>query len=137
MKYLVDADVLSEPTKPEPSRAALAWLRGHEPDLLLSAVTMGEVRYGVLLLPKGRRRRNLERWLASGLARFPVVDFDEAVSQVWAELLAELRRNGTPMPVTDSLVAATAVRHGLVVATNNIDHFSRTGVELINPFDQP
>ena len=62
MKYLVDANVLSEPTKPIPDPRVVAWLRAHEPDLAVDPVILGELRFGILILPKGRKRTTLERW---------------------------------------------------------------------------
>ena len=135
MKYLVDADVLSEPTKPHPSDSVLAWLRKHEPALVLSAVTLGELRYGILSLPSGKKRTRLLKWFETGIERFPSLDFDPAVAAVWAELLAKLKRNGKAMPIKDSLIAATALRHGLSVCTRNASDFQHAGVKLVNPFD--
>ena len=62
MKYLVDANVLSEPTKPEPDARVVAWLRAHERDIAVDPVILGELRFGILVLPKGRKRSALERW---------------------------------------------------------------------------
>ena len=66
MKYLVDANVLSEPTKPTPDSRVLAWLRAHEPDIAVDPVILGELRFGILILPKGRKRTALERWFTRG-----------------------------------------------------------------------
>jgi len=60
VKYLVDANVLSELTKPTPEDRVVAWLRGHEPDLVVDPIILGELEYGILLLPAGRRRKLLE-----------------------------------------------------------------------------
>jgi predicted nucleic acid-binding protein len=62
VKYLVDASVLSEPTKPSPDSRVVAWLRAHEPDIAVDPVILGELRFGILTLPKGRKRTALERW---------------------------------------------------------------------------
>jgi predicted nucleic acid-binding protein len=56
VKYLVDANVLSEPTKPAPDPRVVAWLRAHEPDIAVDPVILGELRFGILILPKGRKR---------------------------------------------------------------------------------
>lgn len=135
MNYLVDADVLSEPTKPQPNGAVVAWLRREQAGLVLSAVTLGELRYGILKLPAGRKRTRLMKWFDAGVARFPTLDFDASVAQAWADLLAKLRRSGQVMPTKDSLVAATALRHGLTIATRNTKDYLNSGVSLVNPFD--
>lgn len=69
MTFLVDANVLSEPTRPAPDTGVLAWLRQHERDLVVDPVIVGELRFGILLLPKGRKRARLERWFESGIER--------------------------------------------------------------------
>src|SRR5438128_1806682 len=67
MTYLVDANVLSEATKPDPVRRVLNWLREHERELVVDPIVLGEIRFGILLLAAGKRRRRLERWFASGV----------------------------------------------------------------------
>ncbi len=69
MKYLVDANVLGEPTKPTPDPRVVAWLRAHEPEIAVDPVILGELRFGILILPKGRRRAALERWFDAGVGR--------------------------------------------------------------------
>ena len=68
MKYLVDANVLSEPTKPTPDPRVVGWLRAHEPDIAVDPVILGELRFGILILPKGRKRAALERWFDAGVS---------------------------------------------------------------------
>ena len=134
MRFLVDANVLSEPTRPVPDPRVLAWLRVHESELAVNPVILGELEYGILLLPPGRRRKRLEQWFSEGMRRLRVVDLDAATASVWARLLAALKRRGQAMPVKDSLIAATALAHGLVVATRNVTDFRHAGVEVCDPF---
>jgi hypothetical protein len=134
VKYLVDANVLSEPTKPVPNPKVVDWLRDHERDLAVDPVILGEVRFGVLLLPRGRRRASLERWFEIGIRRLHCLPWDAATGLRWAELLARLRASGRAMPIKDSLIAATALVHGLVVATHNRADFEKSGVRLVDPF---
>ena len=134
MKYLVDANVLSEPTKTAPNAAVVAWLRSNERQIAVDAIILGEVRFGILLLPKGRRRTRLEQWFAEGVQRVNCVPFDAQTGLRWAELLARLRSSGRAMPIKDSLIAATALVHGLVVATRNRADFEKAGVKIVDPF---
>ena len=134
MKYLVDANVLSEPTKPTPDPRVLEWLRAHEPDLVVDPVILGELRFGILILPKGRKRAALERWFHEGVGRLQCLSWDADTGLKWAELLARLRTSGKAMPIKDSLIAATAVVHGLAVATRNRGDFVNAGVRIVNPF---
>lgn len=134
MKFLVDADVLSEPTKPAPNQRAVDWLRQHERDLAISSIVLGELEFGILLLPAGRRRTRLQQWFVQGVQKLRTLDFDTQAAAEWARLLARLRKKGHAMPVKDSLIAATALAQGLTVATRNTSDFRNSGVPLFDPF---
>lgn len=133
MKYLVDANVLSEATKAAPDSRVVEWLRRNERQLVVDPVVLGEVRFGILLLPRGARRSRLERWFDQGVGRMDCLPWDSAVGLRWAQLLADLRRRGRPMPVKDSLIAATALTHDLTVATLNPRDFESASVPLADP----
>jgi toxin FitB len=132
---LVDANVLSEPTKPAPETSVVQWLRDHEAELAIHSIVLGELEYGILLLPAGRRRKRLQEWFAAGAQRLRVLDFDAESAAVWARLLARLKKKGQPMSVKDSLIAATALAHDLAVATRNVADFRPAGLRLVNPFE--
>ena len=134
MKYLVDANVLSEPTKPVPDSRVVAWLREHESDIAVDPVILGELRFGILILPRGRKRTALERWFNVGAGRLHCLPWDAETGLKWAELLARLRIAGKAMPIKDSFIAATAVVHGLAVATRNRAGFVNAGVRVVDPF---
>ena len=136
VKFLVDANVLSEPTKPQPDARVVEWLRKHDEQLAVSPIILGELEYGILLLPAGRRRTRLVEWFQRGIRRVNVIDLDTATATTWAKLLAELKRKGRAMPIKDSLIAATARQHNLTVATRNITDYRHAGVPTVNPFDQ-
>lgn len=133
--YLVDANVLSEATKADPDPNAMSWLAEHETDIVVNPVIVGELRYGIDVLPRGRRRSRLMAWFDGGVGRLDCVELDAATGIRWAQLLVELRAAGTPMPVKDSLIAATALQHGLTVATHNRADFRRSRVLLVDPFE--
>jgi predicted nucleic acid-binding protein len=132
--YLVDAIVLSEPTKPSPDPGVIAWLRHHERDIVVDPIVLGEVRFGILLLPKGKRRTGLERWFDAGVRRVRCLPWEAETGLRWAALVAHLRASGRAMPIKDSLIAATALVHGLVVATRNRADFDKAGVQIVDPF---
>jgi toxin FitB len=134
VKYLVDANVLSEPTRPAPDLRVVEWLRRNERDIAVDPVILGEVRFGILLLQKGRRRANLERWFDAGVQRLHCLPWEAETGLRWAELLARLRTAGRAMPIKDSLIAATALVHGLTVATRNRADFENAGVKIVDPF---
>lgn len=136
MTFLVDANVLSEPTRSDPNPHVVNWLRQHESDLAVDPVVIGEVRFGILLLPKGKRRKGLERWFDAGVRRLHCIPWDAETGLRWAELLAVLRASGRAMPIKDSLIAATALVHGLTVVTRNRADFVKAGVKIVDPFQQ-
>jgi len=134
MKYLVDANVLSEPTKPVPNPAVVEWLRQHEREIAVDPVILGEVRFGILLLGKGKRRTRLEQWFDAGVGRLHCLPWDAQTGLRWAQLLAHLRATGRAMPIKDSLIAATALVYGLAVVTRDLADFANAGVGLLDPF---
>ena len=135
MKFLVDANVLSEPTRVEPSARVVDWLRQHERELAVDPIVLGELRYGILLLARGRKRTRLEQWFEDGIARITCLPWDAATGLRWAQLLADLRARGQAMPIKDSMIAATALRHELAVVTRNRHDFEKATPDVVNPFD--
>lgn len=133
MRVLVDANVLSEATKPEPDPRVLEWLRRNERSLAVDPIILGEVRFGILLLAPGTRRTELEHWFEQGVGRIQCLPWDSAVGLRWAQLLADLRRRGRPMSIKDSLIAATALAHDLELATLNLRDFEQAKLKLVDP----
>lgn len=133
MTQLVDANVLSEATKADPDPRVIAWLRDNERSLVVDPIILGEVRFGILLLGPGKRRRELEEWFDQGVGRMQCLPWDSMVGIRWAQLLADLRRRGRPMSVKDSLIAATALAHDLPLATLDRRDFEPAGVRLVAP----
>lgn len=134
VRYLVDANVLSEPTRPAPDRRVVDWLRQNEPDIAVDPVILGELRFGILLLRRGRKRAELERWFDVGVARLHCLPWEAETGLRWAQLLANLRACGRAMPIKDSLIAASALVHDLIVVTRNRADFDNAGVRIIDPF---
>ena len=135
MIYLVDANVLSEPTKPTANRKVIAWLTANEARLVVDPIILGELRIGILALPKGRKREKLEEWFETLVEAIDCLPWDATVSRRWAALVVELKRKGLTVPLLDGMIAATALQHDLVVATSNTRDFTKTGVKTIDPFE--
>jgi toxin FitB len=133
--FLVDANVLSEATRPAPEPKVLDWLARHEREIAVDPIILGEIRFGIFLLPAGKRRARLERWFQEGVERIHCLAWEAPTGLRWARLLAELRSSGQSMPIKDSLIAATALVHGLAVVTRNRRDFAKAGVEIVDPFD--
>lgn len=134
MRFLVDADVLSEVTKTDPAAGVVSWLRENERELAVDPIILGEIRFGIHLLPRGKRKERLERWFADGVTRLHCLPWDVETALRWARLLADLRKAGHAMPIKDSLIAATALTHELTIVTRNVRDFQAAGVRVLNPF---
>ena len=135
MNYLVDANVLSEPTKPAPSSKVVGWLTANERTLIVDSVILGELYVGILVLPRGRKRTQLEQWFEAVAQRINCLPWDAAISRRWAFLVADLRRKGETLPLLDGMIAATALQHDLTLVTRNARDFKKTGAKVLNPFD--
>ncbi len=130
----MDANVLSEPTRPVPNQRVVEWLRRNERSIAIDPIVLGELRFGILLLPKGKKRAALERWFGRGVQRLHCLPWEAATGLEWAALLARLRAKGRAIPIKDSLIAATALVHDLTVATRNRADFNAAGVRVLDPF---
>jgi predicted nucleic acid-binding protein len=132
--YLCDANVLSEPTKPAPCARVIDWLGANERALVVDSIILGELCIGVLALPRGKKRTRLEQWFAALARTVNCLAWDAATSRRWAELVVELKRKGEAMPLLDGMIAATALTHGLTMATRNTRDFRKAGVVVVDPF---
>lgn len=111
------------------------------PDSLLhvSVITMGEIARGVALLPDGRKKQTLVSWRAALVGQFcdRILAVDQETAELWGELTAAGQKRGTSIPTADGQIAATALRHGLHVATRNTRHFEAAGAMVVNPWLTP
>lgn len=133
MTYLVDANVLSEPTKPAPNVKVVDWLSANERNLVVDSIVLGELCIGVLSLPAGRKRERLQQWLEVVMRTLDCLPWDAAVARRWAKLVVDLKRKGRALPLLDAMIAATALEHGFTVATRNVNHFEPAGVPTVDP----
>lgn len=138
MSYLLDTCVISELVKSEPSANLLQWFSSQDEDALyLSVLSMGELERGVEKLPTSRRKTRLSQWVRQDLAkRFEgrLLSLDLQVAQRWGAMVGASERKGRPLPVIDSLIAATAIVHGLSVVSRNVADFERCGVTCVDPW---
>jgi toxin FitB len=103
-------------------------------DFVVDSVILGELALGILVLPRGHKRTHLERWFAEVAERIDCLAWNAPISRRWAQLVANLRKKGQTLPVLDSMIAATALAHGLTVATHNVRDFQKAGVPVLDPF---
>lgn len=135
MSYLVDANVLCEATRPQPDARVLAWLERHDAELHISTLTLAEIVKGIHLLSHSKKRRHLEEWFEELVASFAgrVLTVDEPVARTWGAFYAKQQRQGQLLSSFDSLLAATALAHGLTLATRNTLDFPDE-VPVVNPW---
>ncbi len=136
--YLLDTNVLSERTKPQPDERVMAWLTTHTVgQTYLSVITLAELEQGIVLKGETRRADELREFLRRVEEQFTnrVLPVDRAVSRTWASMTAGAISAGKPVGYADSLIAATALTHGLIVVTRNIRDFQAVTSDLINPWD--
>ncbi len=136
--FLLDTNYISELVRISPEPLAMAWMdQADEAHLFLSTLTLGEIRKGITGMSEGNRRDNLERWLTEELPRRfagRILPVDAAVSDRWGRLMADAKRQGTPLPTVDALLAATALHHDLAVVTRNVSDFAAARVPVVNPW---
>ena len=137
---LLDTNVVSEVMKPPALRSAKvhAWLRPYPTaDVFTTAISLAEVLAGIAILPKGRRKLDLQRAADKIFATvFPqrVLPFDEAAASAFAELVTVRRRRGLTFDALDVQIAAIAKSRGMTIATRNVNDFEDSGIDIINPW---
>ena len=136
--FLLDTNVISELIKPKPEPKVATWIDDTDEELLfLSVLTLGEIRKGVVLLPRSARRVALEAWLGKELPlRFfgRTLFIDQVVADRWGHLSGLTSARGIHVGVIDGLLAATAIQHNLTLVTRNTKDVAATGVTLFNPW---
>ncbi|OAM43421.1 type II toxin-antitoxin system VapC family toxin [Eikenella halliae] len=135
---LVDTNVISETLRQQPDPAVVRWMDAQSIETLyLSAVTVAELRYGIAVLPEGRRRQVLHSGLEQSvlpLFEGRILPFDGAAAESYAELMAAARRRGRGVSAADGYIAATAHAAGLMVATRDTSPFEAVGLAVVNPW---
>jgi toxin FitB len=139
VNYLLDTCVLSEFTRRKPDPKVIDWVDHMEEEkLFLSVISLGEIQRGIERLPESHRKTELLAWVNDELVgRFGarLVPLEAATMLIWGTLTARLEAAGQPRPVMDTLIAASALRHNLIVATRNVADFAPCGTQVINPWE--
>jgi predicted nucleic acid-binding protein len=136
VSFLLDTSVISELVSRKPHARVLDWIdKQAETSLFLSVLTLGELEKGIARMPASARRTKLINWVRRDLAeRFSgrLLPIDAQVAERWGMLVGESERRGVPLPVIDSLLAATALAHSLQIVTRNVRDFERCGVTCVD-----
>jgi predicted nucleic acid-binding protein len=137
--FLIDTNVLSEYNRQGgPDAGVRRWLETtNRRSQHVSVMSLAEIQKGIELLDEGRRRTQLEQWLALDLEVWfadRVLPVDRRVAMRWASLVTQGSRTGRPLPTVDSIIAATALAHDLTIVTRNTKDFEGLGATIINPW---
>ncbi len=131
---LLDTCVISEGIKSRPDAQVVRWIKFQNPsDMFISAVTLGELHYGVARLSSAARQRELGSWLGEVEKRFAdrIVVLDDAVARQWGYL----RAAKPTVPVADAQIAATALAYDFTFVTRNVKHFRFDGLNVVDPWE--
>lgn len=139
MKYLIDTCVLSEFVRKTPNPLVAQWFNQQQPEnLYISSITLAEIKKGLYKIRAAQPERfqSLLQWLNTLGIKFSnrVLPITDNVLDSWAEISANAELQGKKLAVMDSLIAATAYRHQLVLVTRNVDDFKVISIKIINPY---
>lgn len=137
MSYLIDTCVISELIKQKPDRQVLEWFSSSPEDqLYLSCLTLGELNYGIELLPPGHKKTNLIKWYGSFAKTFKdsTVFINDEICVRWGVERARLRIKGIQLPVIDGLIACSAIEYNYILVTRNIADYENMDIRLHNPW---
>jgi predicted nucleic acid-binding protein len=132
--FLLDTCVVSEGVRTKPDPAVVRWMKFQDPaSLFISAVTLGELHFGVAKLSNIKKQRELGSWVEDVERRFSnrIIVLDDVVAKQWGYI-----RAANPLaPTVDAQIGATALAYGLKFATRNVKHFQFSGLSLENPWE--
>lgn len=137
MKFLLDTNILSELRKPVPSQQLLKWFSSISNEhLFISAITLGEIKRGIVLLKEGRKKNDLIVWLdrVQKSFQYQTLEINTEVALKWGDLTADSAKTGVTLPAIDGLIAATAYVHGAILVTRNTKDFPSTHIQILNPW---
>ena len=141
-RYLLDTNIISHAIKPSPPEALVQWMAEQaDEDLLIASLSLAEIQRGILQMPEGRKKRDLEGWFSGpkgpqALFRHRVLPFDERAALAWARLMAKGTTQGQSRSALDMIIAAIATVHACLVVTDNEKDF-RNAAEIFNPIRPP
>ncbi len=138
MKYLLDTCVISELFKARKEPSVVRWItRQDQGNLYWSVVTAAEIRKGIARLSDTHKAQRLDVQFDAFLTDFSHATLSLTLDVLlrWGALCGESEKRGIPLPVLDSLIAATALEHDMRVVTRNVADFERCGVPVVNPWD--
>lgn len=135
---ILDTNIISELMKASPNQGLWHWFETIESQpLFLTAITVAELRYGVCVLPEGKRRDQLDQAITQIVEDDfldQILDFNQASAEGYGILVAKLRSEGITMSQSDAMIASMALAYEATLITRNVKDFEHCGIELVNPF---
>lgn len=140
-RYLLDTCVLSEWTRPVPNPKFLQWmsLQKTPEALFISTITLGEIQKGIAKLGDSEKAKKLQLWLDHDVQAWfdgRILSFDSESATLWGKLTAECEKHGNSRSTLDSMIAAIAIQHHLILVSRNIKDMTGMGLALLNPWDE-
>ena len=140
--FLLDTNVISEfNRRGQPNPLVKQWLEAADTDSLYTSVlTLGEIRFGVELLPPSPRRTPMEQWLDRDVPEWfegRILPVDQSIADRWGFVRAQAQMKGRPLSVIDALLAATALQHNLTIVSRNVSDFTVVGLSVVNSWEAP
>ena len=136
--YLLDTNVISETMKVHMDPFVEMWTKSHEEESYICVISIEEMRYGQLIMPRGKRRDNLGRDIDNAIHRHAdtILLYEESEAERCADFHALALQSGRTPALGDLMIAATASTHGMAVVTRNVKDFEYLPVRVINPFEE-
>lgn len=136
MRYLIDTNIISETMKPKADPNVLLWMADHQDDALLSVITIEELRFGELMMPRGKKRAQLNRLIDTLITSYAAktLPFDTASAELCAAFHERAITAGRTPTIEDLMIAAIATTNGCTLATRNVKDFDYLDIPLVNPF---
>lgn len=135
---VLDTNVVAETMAKTPNRSVLSYLNSLTEAPSLSVITVAEVRFGIELLPAGRRKRQLSKAaeeLVANLGFDRILIFSNTTATCYADVVSRRRRAGRPISQFDGAIAASCIEHKATLVTRNTTDFDGVGINLVNPWD--
>ena len=137
MRYVLDTNIVSEFLKPDPNQNAIWWAQDHNADLLLNAVSIQELYFGIFTMPDSKRKARLKESIDAIVQECTdrILPFDAFSGYLCAEMHALANAAGRPGTIEDLMIAAICKRNEVVLATHNVKDFDHLGIEIVDPFE--
>lgn len=138
MNYLLDTNIISELVSKEPNKKVVAYINNlNQGDVYLSVITIGEIQVGIQNIQSDSRKAVLLKWLYSDLFKKfenKIISIDINIMLIWGNINHQLKKVGKPLPIMDSLIAATCIQNKYTLITRNEKDFKNLEMDIINPF---